>query len=153
MNICQASTPEQIALSRVLFEQYAAWLGIDLSFQAFAAELANLPGLYAPPHGRLLLSLVDSEATGCVALRPLENGICEMKRLFVCPNFRSHGIGKMLAERIVEEASAIGYVTMRLDTLPSMQSAIHLYEALGFTRCAAYYETPLPGTIFMELQL
>ena len=96
---------------------------------------------------------MDSEATGCVALRPLENGICEKKRLFVCPHFRSHGIGKVLADRIVAEARAIGYVTMRLDTLPTMQNAIRLYEALGFSRCAAYYETPLSGTIFMELQL
>ncbi|MEK7716379.1 MAG: GNAT family N-acetyltransferase, partial [Pseudomonadota bacterium] len=93
MNICQANTPEQIALSRVLFEEYAAWLGIDLSFQGFPAELATLPGLYVPPQGKLLLAFVDSEATGCVALRPLEGGICEMKRLFVRPPFRGRGIG------------------------------------------------------------
>jgi len=153
MKICQAVTPHQIALSRTLFQEYADWLGIDLSFQAFVAELSGLPGPYAPPHGRLLLALASSEAAGCVALRPLEEGVCEMKRLFVRSRFRGQGIGKALAERIVAEARTIGYLTMRLDTLPSMQAAIRLYEILGFDRCAAYYETPLPDTIFMTLKL
>jgi putative acetyltransferase len=153
MKICQAITPEQIALSRTLFEEYAAWLGIDLSFQGFAAELAGLPGLYVPPHGRLLLALARSEAAGCVALRPLADGVCEMKRLFVRSGYRGQGLGRRLGERIVAEARAIGYRMMRLDTLPSMQAAVRLYETLGFVRCAAYYETPLPDTIFMELQL
>jgi putative acetyltransferase len=153
MKICQAVTPEQIALSRALFEEYAGWLGIDLSFQGFAAELASLPGTYAPPRGRLLLALAGNKVSGCVALRPLGDGACEMKRLFVRPAFRGQGIGKLLAERIVEEARAIGYRTIRLDTLPHMQAAIRLYEELGFVRCAAYYETPLPDTVFMELQL
>jgi putative acetyltransferase len=153
MNICQAVTPQQIALARTLFEEYAAWLGIDLCFQGFAAELAGLPGLYAPPRGRLLLALASSEVTGCVALRPVEEGVCEMKRLFVRPGFRGQGIGKALAERAVAEARGCGYRTLRLDTLPSMQAAVGLYEALGFTRCAAYYETPLPEIIFMELRL
>ena len=151
--ICQAITPEQIALSRALFEEYAGWLGIDLCFQGFATELAGLPGAYAPPRGRLLLALESSEAAGCVALRPLEDGACEMKRLFVRSGFRGQGIGKLLAQRIVAEARAIGYRTMRLDTLPAMQAAIRLYEALGFVRCAPYYDTPLPDTVFMELQL
>lgn len=153
MKICQASTPEQIGLSSALFEEYAAWLGIDLSYQSFAAEVAGLPGVYALPRGRLLLALGGGEATGCVALRPLAEGICEMKRLFVCASFRGQGIGKLLVNRIVEEGRAIGYRTMRLDTLPSMKAAIRLYEALGFTGCAAYYETPLRDTVFMELQL
>jgi putative acetyltransferase len=153
MNICQAVTPEQIALSRALFAEYAGWLGIDLSFQRFAAELTGLPGAYAQPRGRLLLALTGVEVVGCVALRPLGDDACEMKRLFVRPVFRGRGIGKVLAERIVVEARAIGYRTMRLDTLPQMQTAIRLYEALGFVRCGAYYETPLPDTVFMELQL
>ena len=153
MKICQAVTPDQIVLSRTLFEEYAGWLGIDLSFQGFAAELAGLPGVYAPPRGRLLLALAGSDASGCVALRPLGDGVCEMKRLFVRPGFRRQGIGKQLAERILEEARAIGYRTMKLDTLASMQPAIRLYEAVGFVRCAAYYETPLPDTVFMELKL
>lgn len=153
MRICQAVTPEQIALARALFEEYAAWLGVDLSFQGFAAESAGLPGAYAPPRGRLLLALAGGEVAGCVALRALDDGICEMKRLFVRPAFRRQGVGKRLAERIVVEARAMGYRTMRLDTLPQMQAAIRLYEALGFVRCAAYYDTPLPDTVFMELQL
>lgn len=153
MKIFHANTPQRIALAHALFEEYAAWLGIDLSFQGFAEELATLPGLYALPHGRLLLAFAGSEAAGCVALRPLENGICEMKRLFVRSRFRGQGLGKRLAERIVKEARASGYVTMRLDTLPSMQAAIRRYETLGFARRAAYYETPLPDTVFMELQL
>ena len=153
MKICQAATPEQIALARSLFEEYAAWLGIDLSFQGFATELAGLPGLYVPPRGALLLALAGSEAAGCVALRPLAGGVCEMKRLFVRSEFRGQGLGRRLGERIVAEARAIGYRMMRLDTLPSMHAAIRLYERLGFVRCAAYYQTPLPDTVFMELQL
>jgi putative acetyltransferase len=153
MRICQAAGPDRIAQARTLFEQYGAWLGIDLSFQGFAAELAGLPGLYVPPRGRLLLALASGEAAGCVALRPLEEPVCEMKRLFVRPAFRGQGFGKRLVERIVEEARAIGYSKMRLDTLPSMQSAIRLYNALGFARCAPYYDTPLRNTVFMELEL
>jgi len=153
MKICQAVTPEHIAVSRTLFEEYAAWLGIDLSYQGFAAELAGLPGLYALPRGRLLLATTGGEAAGCVALRPLADGVCEMKRLFVRPAFRGQQLGQLLAGRVIEEARTIGYQTMRLDTLPQMQAAIRLYEALGFVRCAAYYETPLPDTVFMELHL
>jgi len=153
MNICQAITPEQMALARALFEEYAAWLRVDLCFQGFAAELAGLPGFYAPPQGRLLLALTAREAAGCVALRPREDGICEMKRLFVRPSFRGQGLGKLLVERIVAEARAIGYRAMRLDTLPPMQAAIRLYESVGFGHCAPYYATPLPETVFMELHL
>ena len=153
MNVCRATTADEIALARRLFEEYAAWLGVDLSFQGFAAELAGLPGAYAPPGGRLLLGLADSEAAGCVALRPLGDGVCEMKRLFVRPAFRGQGVGRVLTGRIVDEARAIGYRTMRLDTLPAMQAALRLYRELGFVPCAAYYPTPLPDTVFMELQL
>ena len=153
MRIRQASTAEQIALSRGLFEECASGLGIDLSYQGLAAELAGLPGAYAPPRGRLLLALANGEAAGCVALRPREGMICEMKRLFVRPAFRGQHLGRRLAERVVEEARGIGYRTMRLDTLPSMHAAIRLYEALGFVRCAAYYQSPLRNTVFMELGL
>jgi putative acetyltransferase len=153
MKICQAITPQQMSHARTLFEEYAAWLGIDLSFQGFGAELAGLPGLYAPPRGRLLLALAGSKAAGCVALRPLEDTFCEMKRLFVRPAFRGQGLGKLLAERIVEEARSIGYAMMKLDTLPSMQEAIWLYQAFGFVPCAPYYGTPLRDTVFMELPL
>ncbi|MGW8195557.1 MAG: GNAT family N-acetyltransferase [Desulforhopalus sp.] len=153
IDIIQAIKSGQVACARRLFEEYAAWLGIDLSYQGFAAELRALPGSYAPPRGRLLLAQVKGVAAGCVALRPLESGICEMKRLFVRPGFRGMGLGSLLAARIVEEARALGYRTMRLDTLPFMQGAISLYETLGFSRCPAYYDTPLTETIFMELKL
>jgi GNAT superfamily N-acetyltransferase len=153
MRIRQAITQEEIALARFLFEEYAAWLGVDLSYQGFAAELAGLPGAYAAPRGRLLLAFVGSDVSGCVALRPIGDEVCEMKRLFVRSGFRGQGIGKLLGERIVQEARDIGYRTMRLDTLPSMHAGIRLYEGLGFVRCAAYYETPLAETVFMELKL
>lgn len=153
MKIRRADGPEDVALARELIEAYVASLGVDLSFQGFDEEVANLPGSYAPPQGRLLLALVGGEAAGCVALRPQEGGFCEMKRLYVRPEFRGQNVGKRLAQRIIEEARSIGYVTMRLDTLPFMRSAIPLYETLGFVRSAAYYETPISGTIFMELRL
>jgi len=153
MNIRQAITQEEIAVARALFEEYAAWLGVDLSFQGFATELAGLPGLYAPPRGRLLLAWADDNAAGCVALRPLDDSVCEMKRLFVRPAFRGRGVGRMLAEIVVNQARAIGYASMRLDTLPSMGAATALYQSLGFARIPAYYATPLQDTIFMELKL
>jgi putative acetyltransferase len=153
MKICQATTPEEICQTRCLFEEYAAWLKVDLCFQGFAAELADLPGLYAPPCGRLLLALTGDEAVGCVALRPLDGSDCELKRLFVRPTFRGQGIGRMLAERLIEEARAIGYRTVKLDTLPIIRAATQLYESLGFVPCKAYYDTPLADTLFMKLQL
>ncbi len=151
--VMQAEQPEQIAAIRALFREYAASLPIDLGYQGFEAELAALPGAYAPPQGRLLLALVAGEAAGCVALRPLSETICEMKRLYVRPSFRREGLGQRLASQIVAEATAIGYELMRLDTLPTMRSAIRLYESLGFTRCAPYYPTPITETVFMERRL
>ncbi len=153
MQICQASTLDEIAVVRTLFQEYAAWLRIDLCFQGFAAELASLPGLYALPRGRLLLASVGGEALGCVALRSVGGTVCEMKRLFVRPAFQGRGLGRRLAEMVIAEARTIGYSTMALDTLPFMHAAIRLYETLGFVRRPAYYATPLQETIFMELQL
>jgi putative acetyltransferase len=153
VQICQAISPGQIAHVRPLFEEYARWLGIDLGFQGFAQELAGLPGLYAPPRGRLLLASVGEQTVACAALRPLPDSTCEMKRLYVLPAFRTLGIGKNLAQRIIDEGRSIGYSRMRLDTLPWMSAAIHLYETLGFVRCGAYYDTPLADTVFMELRL
>jgi GNAT superfamily N-acetyltransferase len=153
MQICQASTLDEIAVVRTLFQEYAAWLRIDLCFQGFAAELASLPGLYALPRGRLLLASVRGEALGCVALRSGGGTVCEMKRLFVRPAFQGRGLGRRLAEMVIAEARTIGYSTMTLDTLPFMHAAIRLYETLGFVRRPAYYATPLQETIFMELQL
>lgn len=153
MNIRHATTETEIAAARALFEEYAAWLGVDLCFQGFAAELAGLPRLYAPPRGRLLLAWTGDSPAGCVALRQLGDSVCEMKRLFVRPSFRGQGVGRMLAKKIVAEARAIGYASMRLDTLPAMSAATALYESLGFARIPAYYVTPLQDTMFMELKL
>lgn len=153
VEICPATTPEQIAAIRTLFQEYAAWLRIDLCFQGFAEELAALPGIYAPPRGRLLLATGTGGPAGCVALRPAGDTVCEMKRLFVRAAHQGHGLGRTLAREAISSAKGIGYRTMVLDTLPFMQNAIRLYESLGFVRRPAYYDTPLPETIFMELHL
>jgi putative acetyltransferase len=151
--IRQVSSVAEIATARALFEDYAAALEIDLGYQGFAEELASLPGAYAPPRGRLLIARVRDEAAGCVALRPLGEDVCEMRRLYVRPTFRGSGIGKQLAEAIIAEARQIGYAIMRLDTVPKLEAATRLYESLGFVRRDSYYETPVGGTSFMELGL
>src|SRR6185503_10083847 len=151
MTIVQANDAIGVAQARELFCEYAAESQLDLCFQNFEAELAGLPGAYAPPQGRLLLSMHDEHLAGCVALRQLEDGVCEMKRLYVRPAFRGLGVGRMLAQRVIEEAIAIGYFRMRLDTLARMQAAVALYEALGFRRIAAYRPNPLEDVIYFEL--
>ena len=153
MQILPAISPRQITKVRDLFEEYARLLAIDLCFQNFADELTGLPGAYAPPRGRLLLALIDDQPAGCVALRPLQNNACEMKRLFVPPAFRGQGIGRKLAEQIIAEARQIGYAVMKLDTLPRLQPATDLYTSLGFSPCRPYYNTPLKETVFLELPL
>jgi ribosomal protein S18 acetylase RimI-like enzyme len=153
MEIRQATTGEEIEIARVLFREYAAWLQVDLCFQKFSEELANLPGLYAPPRGRLLLAWVDREAVACVGLRPLAESVCEMKRLFVRPAFRGQKLGRRLALQVIADARSIGYASIVLDTLSSMETALQLYERLGFARRSAYYDTPLKDTVFMELKL
>jgi putative acetyltransferase len=154
MEIVHAQSPSDIACVRALFEEYAAWLGVDLGFQNFQAELAALPGLYIPSRGSLLLARADNAApAGCVAMRPLSHSVCEMKRLFVRPDFRGRGLGRQLVERIIADARASGYSLMRLDTLPAITAALQLYESMGFIRCAPYYDTPLADTIFLELKL
>jgi ribosomal protein S18 acetylase RimI-like enzyme len=138
---------------RRLFEEYAASLGLDLCFQGFSEELAGLPGNYAPPGGRLLLALQNGKPAGCVALRPLEPAVCEMKRLYVRPSFRAHGIGRILIDRVVQEARQAGYHQMRLDTLPSMSAAQALYRRFGFQEIPPYHNNPIAGAVFLELQL
>ncbi len=151
--VVQALGDAALAMAKKLFQEYAESLGIDLEFQSFADELASLPGKYAPPRGRLLLATLDGEPAGCVGLRPLKQEVCEMKRLYVRPAFRASGLGRMLANRIIEEALFARYRRMRLDTLPSMSAARRLYTELGFRPIAPYYPNPIPGTAFLELDL
>ena len=153
MEIVQALTPGHVAEARALFRAYERSLGIDLCFQGFEQELAGLPGAYAPPRGRLLLAVDGGAPAGCVALRPLDDAVCEMKRLYVRPPYRGRRAGRRLAERVIVDAQAIGYPRMRLDTLPSMKEAIALYGALGFVAIAPYYANPVPGALFLELDL
>jgi GNAT superfamily N-acetyltransferase len=154
MEIIHADCGRDIDRARELFEEYEAWLEIDLCFQNFEMELAELPGKYAPPDGRLLLAVVEGNVAGCVALRKIDVGICEIKRLFLRPAFRGRGLGRQLAEAIIQEAKQIGYERMRLDTLPpKMNDAIALYRLLGFKEIEPYYTNPVPGAKFMELDL
>jgi len=153
LTIVQARSEHRLREVRTLFEEYAASLGFDLGFQGFAEELAGLPGDYVPPRGRLLLALDGDRVAGCVALRDLGDGICEMKRLYVRPAFRGSGLGRILAERMIEEARGIGYACMRLDTVPSMGRARALYRELGFREIPPYRYNPIPGTAFLELRL
>jgi putative acetyltransferase len=151
--LTQAASEQELALVRELFREYAADSELDLCFQNFAEELAGLPGAYAPPAGRLFLAYYDGQLAACGAVRPFDAGVCEMKRLFVRPAFRRHRIGRVLAERLVNEARTIGYRAMRLDTLGRMKPAIALYEALGFRRIEAYRHNPLEDVVYMEVSL
>jgi len=153
VKIIQANTIEDIAAARRLFEEYAASIDTDLCFQNFSKELAGLPGAYAPPRGRLLLALVDGAPVGCVGLRPHDATRGEMKRLFVQPGHQGRGLGRQLVEVLIKEARAIGYTSLLLDTLPSMQNAIRLYASLGFVHRASYFDSPVDGNVFMQLNL
>jgi len=154
MQIIQAETADQIEQARALFREYESWLGLSLCFQNFEKELAELPGAYAEPDGRLLLARDNDELAGCVVLRKIGDGSCEMKRLFVRDTFRGKGIGRLLIETIIRNAKEIGYERLLLDTLPSrMNDAIALYRSMGFQEIAPYYDNPVDGAIFMELRL
>lgn len=152
-HIGQADAPSAIDAARELFREYEADIGVSLCFQGFERELIELPGAYAPPAGRLLLAHEGRAWAGCVALRPLGDGACEMKRLFVRPAYRGRGLGRMLVDRLLDEAREIGYALMRLDTLERMHAARALYASLGFTPTAPYNEHPVDGTIWMERTL
>jgi putative acetyltransferase len=154
MNLIQASSTEQVQQVRQLFVEYAAWLGINLCFQNFDEELAELPGDYAPPSGRLFLADDGNDVMGCVALRKIDERAGEMKRLYVRPQFRGRGLGRTLTEKLIAEAKQIGYASLRLDTLPGkMDQAIAMYRSLGFQDIAPYYKNPVAGATFMELNL
>lgn len=142
-----------LPIVHALFTEYAAWLNIDLEFQNFKHELADLPGVYGPPRGALLLAWIDDSVAGCVAMRPLEDEICEMKRLWVRPDFRGRGVGEALARAIMQRAAQSGYARMRLDTLPRMAAAQSIYAALGFRPIGPYYRNPDVCTVYLEAQL
>lgn len=151
IQIVQVENESQIAAAKQIFREYETWLGMSLCFQNFEEELDGLPGKYAPPDGRLYLPFIDDELTGCIALRKLEDGICEMKRLFLRENARGHGLGNTLIEKVIADARTIGYSKMRLDTHPpKMGKAVSLYESHGFYKIESYYDNPHEGVLFME---
>jgi putative acetyltransferase len=153
-SIFPAQTTAHVARARELFLEYAQSLGFSLCFQNFDKELAELPCDYAPPEGRLLLAEKEDQLAGCVALHKLGPDTCEMKRLYLRPQFRGQGLGRLLAERIVAEARGIGYRHMRLDTVePVMKDAVAMYYKLGFKAIAPYCDNPMPGAIYLELEL
>jgi ribosomal protein S18 acetylase RimI-like enzyme len=152
VRICPAEEID-LALVRVLLQEYIASLDHDIGFQEPAEELATLPGAYAPPHGRLLLALVQNELAGCVALRPLDAERCEMKRLYVRPAFRGLRLGRQLVVAILDEARRAGYRSIYLDTLPSMSAAVALYRSLGFQATDAYCHNPIADAVFLKRDL
>jgi ribosomal protein S18 acetylase RimI-like enzyme len=152
--IVRAAERTQIDYVRTLFHEYASSLGFSLCFQSFDAELAGLPGEYSPPEGQLLLAFCDSIPAGCVALRKLEDGICEMKRLYIRPEFRGRGLGRDLVLALIEQAGQSMYGKMRLDTIAaSMAEAVGLYRSLGFRDIPPYCRNPISGAIYLELDL
>jgi len=151
--VAEALDPESVEACRALFVEYQQGLGVSLCFQGFDQELASLPGAYARPRGRLLLARIVGEPAGCVALRPLGDNDAEMKRLYIRPQHRGMGLGRVLAECLVDEARALGYRTLKLDTLPGMAEAQHLYRDLGFVDAAPYNDNPVAGVRFMSLDL
>lgn len=154
MKLIQATSDAEVQEVRALFAEYHEWLGLNLCFQNFEGELASLPGDYVPPDGRLILAIDNNEVAGCIALRKLDDGICEMKRLYVRPKFRGTGLGRLLATSLIETAREMGYQKMRLDTLPGkMDRAIAMYQGLGFKKIDPYYFNPVENAAFMELEL
>ena len=148
-----ASGEVDVAAVRALFDEYAREIATDLCFQGFAQERDGLPGAYSPPSGRLLVVERGGVIAGCVALRPLEEGTAEMKRLYLRPEARGTGSGRRLALILIAEAESAGYERLRLDTLPSMGAAIAMYRDLGFREIPPYRHNPVPGALFFERRL
>jgi GNAT superfamily N-acetyltransferase len=160
MKIIQVQTASELQHIKELFREYYAFLahdhGLNISYQGIEDELATLPGKFAPPEGRLIMAVTSGQPIGCAALRPIDARVCELKRMFVLPQFRQHGVGKALSKRLIEDARVIGYELMRLDTGNFLIAAIQLYESLGFQRIDPYYDVPediRKIAIFMELVL
>jgi ribosomal protein S18 acetylase RimI-like enzyme len=153
MKIIRAASGEHIAETQRLFRECADFLNVDLCFQDFENEVAQLPGAYSPPDGALLLAVDEATTLGCVALKRIGDGICEMKRLYVRPQGRRRGVGRALATEVIAEAVRLRYIIMRLDTFDWLVEAVRLYESLGFKRIPAYYENPLPRVVYWELDL
>ena len=153
MRIVRAAANEELAAAKAMIEEYAASLGIDLGFQGYDEEIAEFPRGYAPPDGAVLVAFEGQSPAGVVALRRHDATACEMKRLYVRPNFRGHGVGRALSEEIIRIAAKLGYAKMRLDTLPTMDEAIGLYLALGFREIPAYRFNPVAGAHYLELDL
>lgn len=157
VHLVPADTPQLLDSARHIFREYAASLDIDLCFQGFEAELARLPGDYAPPYGALLLALVDGEVAGCGAMRPLPDcdyaNACEMKRLYVRRAFRRFGLGRVIAQALMDRAAEAGYSAMLLDTLDDMEAARGLYASLGFEEVPPYYFNPIPGAHYLKAEL
>lgn len=153
IQIVPAHSHEMVPIVRELFLEYAAWVKVDLCFQGFQAEVANLPGEYVPPYGRLYLAKSGPDPAGCVALRQFSEAVGEMKRLYVRDQLRGLGLGRRLTTAVIDDARAIGYRRMRLDTLPMMETAIAMYRSLGFREATPYRDNPVPGALFFELDL
>lgn len=157
LELVAAATPAEFQAARGLIEEYAAHIGglmgVDLCFQNFAAELEGLAGMYGPPTGRMLLAVRGDERLGCCALRRFDDGVCEMKRLYVRPGARGTQLGRRLAQGVIDRARALGYRRMVLDTLQAMTAAQTLYRSLGFRETQPYYFNPLAGVTYMELDL
>lgn len=151
IELVNAETSKHIEQTKTLFREYETWFGLDMCFQNFDEEVENLPGKYAKPDGRLFLAYSDKKLAGCIALRKLENEICEMKRLFVREDFRGKRIGISLIDKLLAEAPNIGYKKMRLDTFPpKMGKAVELYKSYGFYEIEPYYHNPYGETLYME---
>jgi GNAT superfamily N-acetyltransferase len=157
VRLITVDTADLITSTRSIFREYAASLDVDLNFQGFEAELATLPGEYAAPTGQLLLAMVDDDVAGCGAFRPLADvdypNACEMKRLYVRPAYRRFGLGRLMAQRLLDDARRAGYSYMLLDTLDDMESARELYATLGFEDVPPYYYNPIPGAHYLRAKL